>query len=63
MTTGPRKRTAHRLTGLLVLLAFAHPSAWALVGLGCPHPNGPQLETDWLLTVGWQKAFEPIGHH
>ena len=25
--------------------------------------NGPQLETDWVLTVGWQKAFEPIGHH
>ncbi len=25
--------------------------------------NGPQLETDWVLTVGWQKSFEPIGHH
>ena len=25
--------------------------------------NGPQLETDWILTVGWQKSFEPIGHH
>lgn len=25
--------------------------------------NGPQLETDWLLTVGWQKSFEPLGHH
>ncbi len=21
--------------------------------------NGPQLETDWLLTVGWQKSFHP----
>ncbi|MBT8337313.1 MAG: transporter, partial [Gemmatimonadetes bacterium] len=20
-------------------------------------PSGPQLETDWILTVGWQKAF------
>ncbi len=25
--------------------------------------DGPQLETDWVLTVGWQKSFEPIGHH
>ncbi len=25
--------------------------------------NGPQPETDWILTVGWQKSFEPIGHH
>ncbi len=24
--------------------------------------HGPQLETDWVLTVGWQKSFEPIGH-
>ncbi len=24
--------------------------------------NGPQLETDWLLTVGWQKSFAPLGH-
>lgn len=24
--------------------------------------HGPQLETDWILTVGWQKSFEPIGH-
>ncbi len=21
--------------------------------------NGPQLETDWLLTVGWRKSFDP----
>lgn len=25
--------------------------------------NGPQIETDWLVTVGWQKSFEPLGHH
>jgi len=25
--------------------------------------NGPQLETDWVLTLGWQKSFKPIGHH
>ena len=25
--------------------------------------HGPQLETDWLLTVGWQKSFGPINHH
>ena len=25
--------------------------------------NGPQLETDWLLRLGWQKSFDPIGHH
>ncbi len=25
--------------------------------------NGPQLETDRVLTVGWQKSFDPIGHH
>lgn len=25
--------------------------------------NGPQLETDWVLTIGWQKSFAPIGHH
>ncbi|MCY3809954.1 MAG: hypothetical protein OXG58_11130 [Gemmatimonadetes bacterium] len=37
MTTGPRRRTAERLMGLLVLLALALPSASALVGLGCPH--------------------------
>lgn len=24
--------------------------------------NGPQLETDWLLTIGWQKSFAPPGH-
>lgn len=24
--------------------------------------DGPQLETDWVLTVGWQKSFEPLGH-
>ncbi|MCY3548711.1 MAG: transporter [Gemmatimonadetes bacterium] len=24
--------------------------------------NGPQLETDWLLTLGWQKSFAPPGH-
>lgn len=24
--------------------------------------NGPQLETDWALSVGWQKSFEPTGH-
>ena len=23
--------------------------------------NGPQLETDWTLTIGWQKSFAPIG--
>ena len=22
----------------------------------------PQLATDWLLTIGWQKSFAPIGH-
>lgn len=54
MTTA-RKRTVQRLMGLLVLLAFAHPSASALAGLGCA--------LHWVLTVGWQKAFEPIGHH
>ncbi|MCE2421999.1 MAG: hypothetical protein J4G03_01570 [Gemmatimonadetes bacterium] len=21
--------------------------------------NGPQLETDWVLTIGWQKALAP----
>ena len=26
------------------------------------HLNGPQLETDWLLTIGWQKSFAPLGH-
>ena len=25
--------------------------------------NGPQLQTDWILTLGWQKSFEPIGGH
>lgn len=25
--------------------------------------HGPRLEIDWILTVGWQKSFEPIGHH
>lgn len=25
--------------------------------------RGPQIETDWVLTVGWQKSFEPIGRH
>ncbi len=24
--------------------------------------DGPQLETSWQLTVGWQKSFEPFGH-
>ncbi len=24
--------------------------------------NGPQLETDWVLTIGWQKSFAPLGH-
>ena len=24
--------------------------------------DGPQLETDWVLTVGWQKSFAPLGH-
>lgn len=28
-----------------------------------PVVAGPQLETDWLLTVGWQKSFESMGHH
>jgi len=28
-----------------------------------PSLNGPQLETDWVLTVGWQKSFEPAGRH
>jgi len=23
--------------------------------------HGPQLETDWLLTVGWQKSFDVVG--
>ena len=26
------------------------------------HLNGPQLETDWVLTIGWQKSFAPLGH-
>lgn len=25
--------------------------------------RGPQLGTDWILTVGWQKSFAPLGHH
>ncbi|MDZ7780665.1 MAG: transporter [Gemmatimonadota bacterium] len=25
--------------------------------------DGPQLETDWMLTVGWQKSFAPLGGH
>ena len=25
--------------------------------------DGPQLKTDWLVTVGLQKSFEPLGHH
>lgn len=25
--------------------------------------HGPQLDTDWLLTLGWQKSFESMGHH
>lgn len=24
--------------------------------------DGPQLQTDWTLMIGWQKAFEPLGH-
>ena len=24
--------------------------------------NGPQLQTDWTLMVGWQKSFAPLGH-
>ena len=22
--------------------------------------NGPQMETDWIVTVGWQFAFGPL---
>jgi hypothetical protein len=25
--------------------------------------DGPQMQTDWVLTVGWQKSFEPLGGH
>lgn len=25
--------------------------------------DGPQLETDWILTLGWQKAFQLYGDH
>ena len=25
--------------------------------------HGPQLATDWILTIGWQKSFAPLGHH
>ena len=25
----------------------------------CQSLHGPQLETDWMLTVGWQKSFDP----
>jgi hypothetical protein len=25
--------------------------------------DGPQLETDWVLTLGWQKSFAPLGGH
>ena len=25
--------------------------------------HGPQLATDWVLTIGWQKSFAPAGHH
>lgn len=25
--------------------------------------DGPQLEIDRLVTVGWQRSFEPLGHH
>ena len=25
--------------------------------------HGPQLGTDWVLTIGWQKSFAPLGHH
>ena len=24
--------------------------------------DGPQLQTDWTLMIGWQKSFEPLGH-
>ncbi len=24
--------------------------------------QGPQLATDWMLTIGWQKSFAPLGH-
>lgn len=24
--------------------------------------QGPQLGTDWILTIGWQKSFAPLGH-
>lgn len=24
--------------------------------------DGPQLQTDWILMVGWQKSFQPLGH-
>ena len=39
------------------------PTSRLSLGAGSVPQDGPLLETDRVLTVGWQKSFDPIGHH
>ncbi len=63
-TADPDRRAGRRLD-LLLGLNFEMPSGplqghRLAIELGRPvmqHLDGPQLETDWLATFGWQKAF------
>ena len=63
-TADPDRRGGWRLDlfpGINLLLPGGHRVA---VEVGLPAAqrlDGPQLETDWRLVVGWQKAFKLYG--
>lgn len=69
-TADPKRRRGHRLdllAGVNIVLPFsgkANRYSWRLAAeAGLPAYqwlDGPQLETDWRLTLGLQKAFRPF---
>ena len=69
-TAAPDLRAGRRLDSWVVInfevpeLALdGHRLAVELVGPLWQDLDGPQLETDWLLVVGWQYAFQAWGEH
>jgi hypothetical protein len=50
----------HMVSGWVARRGSARRRHRLALELGAPiyqDLNGPQMETDWMLTVGWQKAF------
>jgi hypothetical protein len=63
-TADPTRRGGRRVDLAVGLNLYARGGALnghrLAVEVGVPvyqHLNGPQLETDWTVTIGWQKAF------